>query len=264
MATKMEVAGQEGDFSQPLLNATIANRPSFAHVTVTLNDQKVLADAGSMMWMDSELDMNTWCHGDCCDCCCRPCAGQYQCQNLFGGTGDISFGFDLPGDILPFAVTPEQGWIVSSGGFICGTPNLEIGCRFAGCAACCCSGEGAYFAKINSREGNGMFYAGSYGALQRHDVPAGQTFFIDTGLFFAANEFTKVDIGLPGECATFCCGGEGFVMKFVGPAVLYTQNRDPVVMAALLNPYRHQQMDQSGGSGGDAASGAASAIGSMF
>ena len=68
--------------------------------------------------------------------------------------------------VLPFAVIPEEGWILSSGAFICGTPNLKIDGRFAGLLACLCSGEGAFLAKVNVPPNEqGVFFAGGYGAL---------------------------------------------------------------------------------------------------
>jgi len=74
-----------------------------------------------------------------------------------------------------------------------------------------------------------MFFAGNYGTLERHEIPAGKSFFVDTGLFFAAHESTSINVGKAGSIAAFCCGGEGFVMKFRGPAVIYTKSRDPSI-----------------------------------
>jgi len=97
--------------------------------------------------------------------------------------------------------------------------------------------------KISVEEGRGMFFAGNYGSLERHDIPEGKTFFVDTGLFFAAHENTDIRVGKVGTVKAFCCGGEGLVMKFKGPCVLFTKSRDP----AVFNRW------QAGGRGTDAA-----------
>jgi len=239
----LQMSGQDKDGFQvgvdpnTILPSTVVNRPAFAHARVELKEGvEVVAAAGAMLWMDGNITMDTSCYGGLCSSWYRGCAGQSFCMNKFSGVGEISFGFDLPGDMLPFAVTPGQGWIISSGSFICGTPNSIVSARWAGCSTCVCGGEGAFLTRVFSSGGNGLFYAGGFGQLQRHEIPEGKTLLINTGLFFAANENTGIEIGLPGSCTTWCCGKEGFVMKFHGPAVVYTQNRDPGAFLDLLNP----------------------------
>lgn len=219
------------------LKATIKDRPAFSHIEIELDvQQKVLADGRAMSWMDGHVQISTNMN-ECGPAFCRYCAGESVCQNTFTGPGKITFSQDLPGDVLPFAVIPEEGWILSAGAFICGTPNLKIDGRFAGCAAWLCSGEGAFLTKINVPVGEqGVFYAGGYGALTRHELVAGQTMFVDTGLFFAASDRTQLEIALPGDCAACVFGGEGFVMKFTGPSVIYTQNRNPIIWKRVLRP----------------------------
>jgi len=239
-------------------SATVAHRPSFAHTEVHLESagQQVLANAGSMLWMDSKMRLETGCHNGMCVAWCRTCAKESFCLNTFSGPGDVAFGFDLPGDILPFATTPTEGWIVTSGSFVCGTTNLRISAQFAGCLAACCSGEGAFLTHIRAEEGKGnaLFFAGNYGQIQRHEVPQGKTMVVNNGLFFAASDKTNISIGLPGGCKSLLCSGEGIVMRFTGPCVVYTQNRDPITMMKLLNPWQPPSM------GGDSDDGAANGV----
>lgn len=49
---------------------------------------------------------------------------------------------------------------------------------------------------VTCENGRGMFYAGDYGAIQRHDIPAGKVFCVDSGLFFACSDRVSYDIGL--------------------------------------------------------------------
>jgi uncharacterized protein (TIGR00266 family) len=239
--------------------ASVAHRPSFAHTEVKLGDdkQRVLASAGAMLWMDGNMRMETGCHNGCCTAYCRTCAGESFCLNTFSGPGDVAFGFDLPGDILPFATSDKDGWIVTRSSFVCGTTNLRISAQFIGCLACCCSGEGTFLTHIRSEEGTGnaLFFAGNYGQIQRHEVPDGKTFVVNTGLFFAASDKTQIEIGLPGGCKSCLFSGEGVVMKFRGPCTIFTQNRNPEDMKKLLNPYRGPE----GGDGGDGGGGAVAA-----
>jgi len=257
----LQMNGQEGDGMQrgtdpsTLLPSTVVNRPAFAHTRVDLGaGQEVIAAAGAMLWMDGNVPMSTSCYGGVVASLYRHCSGQTVCMNKFSGPGEVSFGFDLPGDMLPFAVTPGQGWIISAGTFICGTTNCVVSARWAGLAACLCGSEGIFMTKVYSREGPGLFYAGGFGQLQRHEIPEGKTLLVNNGLFFAANDRTTFEIGLPGTCMSWCYGKEGFVMKINGPAVVYTQNRDPQVFMALLNPLPplpdFSKEDRAGGAAG--------------
>jgi len=234
------VAGQQ-DFSQEeQLTYLVKGRPAFAFVDIYLKqNQKVLANAGAMLWMDGgQVALETACHGGCWASCCRTCSGESCCQNTFlnvaaGVLSKVTFGFHAPGDMLPFAVTPGNGWILTRKAFVVGSDNIVVDSRFAGCAACYCSGEGAFLTKVSVQPEallkKGMFFAGSYGSLERHEVPAGKSFFLETGLFFAAHESTPINIGLAGGLITCCYGQQGFVMQFYGPCVIYTKSRNPKV-----------------------------------
>jgi len=212
------------------LDYNVKGRPAFSFVDVFVKPgQRVVGDAGTMLWMDGNVPMETTCYGGCGTACCRTCSGETFCQNVFSGPGKVSFGLHLPGDLLPFAVTPGNGWVISRRSYICGTDNLVVSSRFAGCAAACCAGEGLFLTKVSilQGDGQGMFFAGNYGSIERHEIPAGKMFYIDHGLFFAAHEKIQINMGIVGNIVGFCCGGEGFVMQFMGPCVVYTKSRDP-------------------------------------
>jgi len=230
------VKGQTEYKAQEELTYDLKGRPAFSFVELDIPQGKaVLGDAGAMLWMDGAVRMETWCHGGCFDAWCRQCSGESCCQNKFHGPGKVTFGFETPGDMLPFAVAPGNGWIITSRSFIVGTDNCIVSSRWSGCGAWCCGGEGMFTTKVISNgQGNGMFFAGSYGSIERHDVPQGKVLFVAGSLFFAAHESTDIEIGMPSGCCTLCFGGDGWIMKFQGPAVVYTQSRDPRIFDAPI------------------------------
>lgn len=221
------------DTDPPALYGVLNGRPMFGSVDVFLTDQDIVSDAGSLLWMQDGLTMSTSMYGDCTSACGRNCAGESCCMNTYTGTGMVGFGFLLPGDIVAFTVKKDKGWITSKGAFICGSTNLRISGRFTGCCAGASSGEGLFLTKVTLNDGvdgNGIFWAGGYGGIDRHDVAAGQTLFIDNGLFFAAGEKQKITVGwTTGGAKSLFFSGEGIVMKLRGPAIIYTQNRDPSI-----------------------------------
>jgi uncharacterized protein (TIGR00266 family) len=246
--------GKDNLSQEESLRYAVKGRPAFAFVDIFLpKDARCLGDAGAMLWMDGEIQIETGCHGGCCSSFARSCAGESCCQNLFIGPnngGQATFGFELPGDLLPFGCTPGNGWVVTRGGFICGSSNIVVSARFAGCGACCFGGEGPFLTKVSCEQGKGMFFAGAYGALERHDIPGGKMLFVDAGLFFAAHETVQIRVGLAGGLKTCLCGGQAFVMKFSGPCVVYTKSRDPAIF---------DRMTSQGGQDGAAAGAGAGA-----
>lgn len=218
----------QGGQERPILKSVVSGRPMFASVDIELdNGEKVVGDAGAMTWMDENIQIETEMKDGLGASLCRVLANESCCLNTFTGPGRVGFSFDLPGDMVAFAVNPDYGWILSKGAFICGSPNIKVSGRFAGCCACCLSGEGPFLTRVTSANGPGVFYGGGFGSITRHDIPPGQVFFVDNGLFFAANDKTKIQIGLVGGVKATCCSGEGLVMKFYGPCTIFTQSRDP-------------------------------------
>lgn len=247
-----------------MLKATIANRPSFAHVSVTLGEGDcVVSDYGAMLWINSPPDgiaISTGCYlGGCCSGYWRTLAREACCMNKYTGItgeGEVAFGFDLPGDILPFMCPGGgDGWVLTKGGFVCGTENICLSSKWKGCSAYCCSGEGGMLTHVkSSNDESAVFFAGGFGAIQAHQIQEGQQMYVNTGLFFAANDQVGINVSWPGGCKSYCYSGEGWVMSFQGPNTIYTQSRDPDVFMALLNPKPIPQQG-GGGDGGDGGGG---------
>jgi len=227
-----QVFNQDAKLAQPeMLNGVVSGRPMFANVDIDLaSGQRVVADGKTLLWMDGTMQMETDCHGGCINACGRSCAGESCCMNTYWGGSKIGFGFTLPGDMMSFGVTPGNGWILSQGAFIAGSKHLQVKGKFTGCCTAA-AGEGWFMTHVTVDESkqNGMFFAGGYGSIVRHDVAPGQVLFVDNGLFFAAHEKTRIQIGLIGGCRATCCSGEGLVMKFWGPCCIFTQSRDPSI-----------------------------------
>jgi uncharacterized protein (TIGR00266 family) len=218
------------------LEYEINGRPGFATVTFNLKpEQKITAEAGSLMWCDEQLKVDTHISGSLLDAFWRGCSYEPCCMNDYTGPGKVTIGFVAPGDALPFAVTPDSSWIITKAAFMCSTPDVEVSARFAGCLTTLCTTEGPFFTKVSTKAPLGVFWAGGYGEIIRHEIPDGKSMIVDGGLFFAAAADTNCEVTLLGNICTACCSGEGIVMKFQGPAVIYCQSRDPAVFNAMLS-----------------------------
>jgi len=231
----------------------ITGRPMFGSVDVEVaQDQKIVTNGRTLLWMDGHIPMQTEMYNDLWAAAGRKCAGDACCLNIYNGPGKIGFGFELPGDLMSFTVVQGGGWVTSHRSFICGTSNLRIGGKFVGCCAMCFAGEGLFLTQItidkehDVYKGNyGMFYAGGFGAITRHDIGPGQVFMVSHGHFFAAHESTKLNMGTIGNWMTCMCTENGIVMKFYGPCVVFTQNRDPTMFDKASN---HKTNEKKGAS----------------
>jgi uncharacterized protein (AIM24 family) len=248
----------------------IKGRPAFAYADIFVKGgQRVIADSAGLLWMDGALEVETGMVGGVCASYLRQCSGEPCCMNTYVGTGagdetqKVSVGFDLPGDLMSFAVTPKNGWVLTKQSFVAGTDNLIVSTRFSSCGVWCCGDEGAFLTKVTVRDNEmGVVLAGGYGMIERHDVPPGETLLVSRGLFFAAREDTAFEIGLIGqECGglqNYCCTGGGIVLKFHGPSVVYTQSRSPMELMRMFTPMQAAGGGGGAGAGADAAAGALS------
>ncbi len=218
------------------LSYKIHGAPAYATVEIQLKPgEQVIAEAGAMDYMDGTVQISTSASGGLIKGLKRKLSGESFFMNIFTGPGSVFFSSSVPGDIMPFEVSPIEngGWILSKDAFIVGTPNLEISSKWGGFKSIL-GGEGAFLTKVSTKEGHGMFFAGAYGAIQKHEIPSGKEFVVDTGLFFAAKEDVKFEISKVGGMKSFLLGGEGLVLRFYGPATIYTQSRTLSGLALTL------------------------------
>lgn len=261
------ISGQPIDPNAPPLVYSIHGRPAFTYGDVILDgSRKVLADGKAMLWMDSHLQVGTECYGGCGASCMRSCSGESCCMNTYSGAGKVTVGFDDPGDMLAFGVTRGHGWMITQSAFVAGSENIKVSGKFSGCCVCCCTDEGVFMTTVeiseDSKEDNGIFLAGSYGMLERHELPEGKSMYVARGSFFAGHSDRPLNVTMVGGCCNFCCGASwrSIVFKFEGPCVVYTQSRNPqdlrrlqeIAKASKAGGDERGQDDNSGGGfGGD-------------
>jgi uncharacterized protein (AIM24 family) len=239
---------------QPLMFYQIGGRPAFSYGDIYIQpNQKILTDGKAMLWMDGSLMIETECYGGCGAACARSCSGESCCMNNFSGVGKLTVGFENPGDMLAFAVTPSHPWCLTKAAFVAGTANLKVSCKFAGCLTCCCTDEGPFLTTVEidpeSQTQSGIFLAGSYGMLERHDVPEGKELYVAKGNFFAGHASKDLDVGLVGGCMNLCFGAgwKSVVLVFKGPCTVYTQSRNPEDLRRMQEYARNKRAAQEGG-----------------
>jgi len=234
--TLLDESGKQ-NFHQNAFVYQIKGRPAFSYSDVWLQQgQRLIADTKSLLWMDGHVQVDTGLPGNLCSAIMRDCSGESCCLNTYISTGanqKVSVGFELPGDMLAFGVTENSRWVFTFDAFIAGTDNLDISSRFSACCACLFADTSVFLTTVGVKSGQmGVVLAGSYGMIERHDIPEGQTLLVSRGLFFAARDTVDFEVGLIGqECCGLLnlgCTGGGIVFRFRGPGVIYTQSKSTI------------------------------------
>ncbi|MBM6700618.1 AIM24 family protein, partial [Bifidobacterium pullorum subsp. saeculare] len=89
--------------------------------------EQMKTERGSMVWMDSWIDMATK-TGDIGGVFERVLAGESIFQNVYTATrpGKVAFGSSFPGRIVPIAIAPGREFIVQKMGFLASEMGVEL------------------------------------------------------------------------------------------------------------------------------------------
>lgn len=223
------------------LKYEITGGEAFAAVKIILDKpgQQVIGDGGAMIYMTGNVNMTTKSSGGIMKGLKRSFSGESMFQNYFeltqGSEGYVVFSPGVPGSIVHMHLTQGDQWTLSKGAYICGTPSVQVSTRRGGIKQMF-GGEG-YFLTDISTEAEGDVWMGGYGFIERHDIRDGEEFIVDNGVMLAFTSNMPYSLTKVGGKKSFILGGEGVVIKYTGPGVVYTQNRDMSALASLLQPF---------------------------
>ena len=209
------------------------------YVEIVLDPQEiVVAEAGSFMMMDNNIQMQTI-FGD----------GSQQQTGIFDKllsagkrvlTGEslfmtafinqnnykskVSFASPYPGKILPIDLTQFQGkFICQKSSFLCAAKGVSVGIEFSKkLGRGFFGGEGFIMQKI---EGDGMAFVHSGGTLAKKELRDGEILKVDTGCLVGFTKDVDYDIEFIGGIKNSIFGGEGlFYATLRGPGTVYIQS----------------------------------------
>ena len=209
----------------------ILDGPSFARVNFNLKKNQVIyANAGMMSYMDKSISIQTETRGFLSGMIRGALTTASMFQTGYKGTvnnSKISFASHLPGDITPIVIKPGDKYTLSSFSVVCMTSNVKIDTkmRLKGLFV----GENAFLPEASVDETsieNGIIWIASYGGIEKINVAPGKILSVDNGMFLAANSDTSFTIGKVGGMKSLLFSGEGLVMDFTGPCVLFVQGRN--------------------------------------
>ena len=147
------------------------------------------------------------------------------------GPGEVIVAPALPGDIIHLPVpTDGNAIMVQSGSWLASEATVTVDTKWGG-AKTFFSGEGLFLLRCS---GSGDMLVSSYGAIFEMDLPAGESYKVDTGHIVAFEEGIGYQVNKVGGWKSTILSGEGLVATFTGPGKLWQQSRSPADLVGWL------------------------------
>jgi uncharacterized protein (TIGR00266 family) len=227
-------------------NYEILHQPAFSLAVIQLQpEQSILAEAGAMVSMSANIELQSQMKGGLMGALKRAVGGESAFVSTFtsrGGPGEVTFAPGMPGDIAALELN-NQMFFVQSSSYMAGDVSLTVDTKWGG-AKTFFSGEGLFVMQVH---GSGLLLVSSFGAIHRKRLAPGERYVIDTGHLVAWEG--NMQYQLRKAAAGFfrsMVSGEGIVAEFMGPGEILIQTRNLAAFAGILKPFFPTQ----GGGGG--------------
>ena len=230
-------------------------------VEVEMDPQEaVRAEAGAMLYMENDIEMQTGTGGGLLKGLKRMITGESFFITTFTNNGSqkrkMAFAAPYPGKIIP--INPAQfggRFLCQKDGFLCAAQGIEINLAFTKrIGAGLFGGEGFILQEL-SGDGNCFIHAG--GTILKKQLAAGENLRVDTGCLVAFEPSVNYDIKFIGGFKNSLFGGEGlFYAHLTGPGLVYLQSvpfsrlADRIVAASRVGGGREESRGLGGLLGG--------------
>ena len=210
-------------------------------VEIELDPQvSVIAEAGSMMYMENGIEMETifgdgseksnsgGLMGKFLTAGKRLITGESLFMTIFTNSGSnkqrVAFSAPYPGKIIPLDLKQfNEELICQKDSFLCAAKGVSVGIAFnKKIGVGLFGGEGFIMQKL---EGDGLAFVHAGGTIIRKELHAGETLRLDTGCLVALTKTVKYDIQLARGIKSAIFGGEGlFLATLTGPGTVWLQS----------------------------------------
>jgi uncharacterized protein (TIGR00266 family) len=213
-------------------------------------DEKVFAEAGSMVYLSPNIHMEAKARGGILKGLGRKLAGETFFLTEFsptGGQGFAGFGGNAPGTIIPLDIDANKEYVVQKDAFLCAEDTVSLSITFQKrLGSIFFGGEGFILEKLS---GKGLAFIHACGDFIKMDLKAGESIKVDTGCVVGWEATVDYDIQRVKGVKTIFFGGEGlFLTHLKGPGKIILQSMTLHNLARALMPYlpQHQSSGRSG------------------
>jgi uncharacterized protein (TIGR00266 family) len=209
-------------------------------------NESIISEAGELSWMGASIQMTTHTQfggGGGFFVVLKRVAGggsifmsEYR---AFGAPGELAFATKLPGHIVPVEVAPGHEYLIHRHGFLCATPQIQIGVGFQqSLGAGIFGGDGFLLQKVS---GQGICWLELSGELVMRDLQPGETLRVHPGHVGAFQSSVSFQITTVPGIKNMIFGGDGiFLASLTGPGRIWLQTLPISKLAHALAPYLPQ------------------------
>jgi uncharacterized protein (TIGR00266 family) len=228
--------------------------------------ESVISEAGELSWMSQAIVMTTHTQfgggGGLFGAIKRMAGGgtlfmtEYQAQ---GYQGEVAFATKIPGHIVPVEVGPGHEYLIHRHGFLCATPQIQLGVGFQqSLGAGFLGGNGFLLQRVT---GVGTAWLELSGEVVIRDLQPGETLRVHPGHVGAFQASVNFGITRIQGIRNMFFGGDGiFLAALTGPGRVWLQTLPLVKMAHALQPYLARE---SGGERAASGVGTAAVLGGI-
>jgi len=222
--------------------------------------EAVRAEAGAMLYMENDIEMQTGTGGGIFKGLKRMITGESFFITTFSNNGNqkrkMAFAAPYPGKIIAINPAHHGGkFLCQKDGFLCAAQGIEINLAFTKkIGAGLFGGEGFILQEL-SGDGNTFIHAG--GTILKRQLAVGEQLRVDTGCLVAFETSINYDIKFIGGFKNSLFGGEGlFYAHLTGPGLVYLQSvpfsrlADRIVSASRVGGGREESRGLGGILGG--------------
>ena len=219
-------------------------------------NESVFSEAGELSWMTGSIQMTTHTQmgggGGLFGVLKRVAGGgsifmtEYRAT---GASGELAFATKLPGHIVPVEVSPGHEYMVDRHGFLCATPQIQIGVGFQqSLGAGIFGGDGFLLQKLS---GQGTAWLGLSGELVVRDLGPGETLRVHPGHVGAFQASVSFQITTVPGIKNMIFGGDGiFLVSLTGPGRIWLQTLPIAKLAHAIEKYLPREASRQTVEGG--------------
>ena len=206
-------------------------------------NESIISEAGELSWMSASIQMTTHTQfaggGGLFGVIKRVAGGgsifmtEYRAM---GFPGELAFATKLPGHIVPVEVGPGQEYMIDRHGFLCGTPQIQIGVAFQqSLGAGIFGGDGFLLQHVS---GQGIAWLGLSGELVIRDLKPGENLRVHPGHVGAFQSSVSFQITTVPGIKNIIFGGDGlFLASLTGPGRVWLQTLPIAKLAHAIDHY---------------------------
>lgn len=203
-------------------------KPSYALLVIHLDpEETITAEAGAMTYMTPNVDVNTRKRE-------KSLLGTLGLtllgrQSFFindytarGGAGEAAFVSAPVGDIESLQVSKGKGYIIQKAAYVASTRGVDLDVQWQGFTKGM-FGQGLFMIKVT---GEGTVFINTFGALDRHNLAAGEKLVVDNFHLVAFSDTCDYKVTQFGGLKETLLGGEGLVTEITGPGEVLIQTKN--------------------------------------